>query len=188
MSGREMSVLTMVRGAVIGLCAWSLVAAGGSVAEESDSKKYNIKDSLSCVVRAAAAFGHDWQTLLAILDVEGGTVGAMSVNSDGSVDYGAWQINDSGFDELRNALGLSSVHDVKRIVRDDFCAGAVVASWWLRKKTCLMAGDRRRGVGAYNSATPGKLEAYLAKVDAASRRLFGRPIPGGIGCPGAERK
>jgi hypothetical protein len=161
----------------VGVIALVASPTGGRAAGVGDGDRDDgVGVMADCLVASAGRFGHDPRDLLSILATEGGRVGSEVVNSDGSIDYGPFQINSSGFPEIQTALGIASRGDVVRLVRDDFCSAAAIAGWWLARKVVLMGGDRRAGVGAYNSAAPGLLEAYLAKVDAHSRRLFGRPV------------
>lgn len=122
---------------------------------------------LQCVVEAGEHYKVPWDVMLAVLKIEGGRAGTVSGNTDGTRDYGPWQINSHWLDELA-PHGL----DAKALTWDG-CAGAWTASWVMRQ--CLNRHDDFwRGVGCYHSGTQAPYDrnaAYAHKVYRAWQTL-----------------
>ncbi|MHB0818480.1 lytic transglycosylase domain-containing protein [Stutzerimonas stutzeri] len=81
---------------------------------------------------------------------------AHAINSNGSSDYGLMQINDWWLPRLVR-FGISR-QDLL-----DPCISAYVGAWILAQEI-QRHGPTWRAVGAYNSPTPQKQQAYAAKV------------------------
>lgn len=112
--------------------------------------------------------------LLALLIVEGGTVGKNSrANNNGSYDIGLFQINTIHRDALK-ALGVS-----EESLRNDGCLNAAVASWHLRRvltpevlATVTDDESYLRAIARYHSATPEFNEIYANKLRNAFAYLY----------------
>lgn len=118
----------------------------------------------ACIERAAHDYGIHTHLIQAILKVEGGKVGTMSRNTNGSYDLGPMQIN---------TLWLKEVAQYK-VSKDDLknnpCVNIYVGTWILSNKISE-AGDVWKGVGNYHSKTPRFHKRYLAKVVKAYRDI-----------------
>lgn len=96
--------------------------------------------------------------LLAIQKVEGGDLGLVMKNTDGSYDLGRWQINTIHLKEL-GVYGLQWWH----LAWDD-CVNVMVAAWHLRRCLDRYPRDFWRGVGCYHSKTPSLNRHYQQRV------------------------
>lgn len=115
-----------------------------------------------CLMLAASEQGLPPILLNGILSVEGGKVGEVSVNRDGSQDIGPFQINSRWIPSFAAAYGAKPAV-VYATLRDDGCFNARVAGWILRQEI-----DRSPnlwiGVGRYHSPNPVKGEVYYRLV------------------------
>lgn len=112
--------------------------------------------------------------LLAILMVEGGTVGKNSrANSNGSYDIGPFQINSMHRKELRS-IGVD-----EDTLRNNGCVNAMVAARHLMRTVTpqMLAGirtqeDYLRVIANYHSATPKYNQIYADKLLKAFNKLY----------------
>lgn len=140
--------------------------------------RYGNRDKiLSCLDVASKKHGMDRNVMLSIMAVEGGTVGTMSTNSNGSVDYGIMQINTDTIDDLRKRFGLS--YTIEQI-RDDECTNIDVSARVLAQKI-KEAGDKWEGVGDYNSRNEPAHGIYLKKISEKYQYLTNGTIPQSMG-------
>ena len=126
---------------------------------------------LACMVAVAAFYGLPPRVLPAIQAVEGGAVGTVSANRDGSADLGVMQVNTRWIGPGAGLTGLPA-DTVRARLTDDACfniaaAGAILHAHWRR------SGDLLRAVGDYHSRTPPLHAADAAKVRGAAVRIFG---------------
>jgi hypothetical protein len=125
---------------------------------------------LACMV-AAAAFHHlPVQALAAIQSVEGGAVGTISVNKDGSADLGLMQVNSRWIPAVARATGKSEPA-VRGWLVADGCYNVKVAAAILDVYKAEARGNMVEAVGFYHSHTPDLKIAYQTKVLAAALRL-----------------
>jgi hypothetical protein len=125
---------------------------------------------LACMV-AAASFHHlPVQALAAIQSVEGGTVGAIIGNKDGSADLGLMQVNTQWVPAIAKATrGRADVIRYKLI--QDGCFSIKVAAAILDVYKVEAHGNMLEAVGFYHSHTPELKAAYQTKVLAAALNL-----------------
>lgn len=127
-----------------------------------------------CIERASARYGVHVDILLAILMVEGGTVGKNSrPNSNGSYDIGPFQINSM---HRRELLSVGVDEDT---LRNDGCVNAMVAARHLVRTVTpeMLAGvrtqeDYLRVIANYHSATPKYNQIYAEKLLRAFNKLY----------------
>lgn len=127
-----------------------------------------------CIERASAEYGIHSDVLLAILLVEGGTVGKNSkANKNGTYDIGPFQINSMHRKELAS-IGV----DEQRL-RNDGCVNAMVAARHLKRvitpemlKGVRTQNDYLRVLANYHSATPTYNKIYADKLLNAFSRLY----------------
>jgi hypothetical protein len=124
----------------------------------------------SCLLAAASAHRVPPAVLVILLNVEGGKLGRVSANTNGTVDIGPMQVNEIWLPELsrhwRAPVGLSFL-----ALRDNFCANAEAGAYILRKGLDEAHGDFWSGVGIYHSHDPAYKAAYLRKVFEQALRL-----------------
>jgi Transglycosylase SLT domain. len=118
-----------------------------------------------CVQHAAQVFGIHQLPLYLILDVEGGTLGKVSANTNGTYDIGPAQINSWWLPTLAKA-GIS-----EDALRDDLCTN-VLASGWIYAQALRQTGNMAKAIALYHSPTPKHQYRYLGMIDSAiNRRL-----------------
>jgi hypothetical protein len=120
----------------------------------------------ACMI-AAASFHHlPVQALAAIQSVEGGTVGAIVGNKDGSADLGVMQVNSQWVPAIARATRTRE--DVVRYkLIQDGCFSVKVAAAILDVYKVEAHGNMLEAVGFYHSHTPDLKAAYQTKVLAA---------------------
>lgn len=127
-----------------------------------------------CLNRAASAYSFHPDVLLAILWVEGGSVGKNSrANKNGTYDIGPFQLN-SMHRQTMNNLGFSEEE-----VRNDGCINATIAAWHLRKilppEKEAQIHDQESYLSAianYHSATPEFNKIYAGKLKKAFEHFY----------------
>ena len=122
-----------------------------------------LPENLSACVHDAAEEYHLPEVLYrAILLTEGGRVGHISLNANGSYDMGPAQINSTHLPELA-AMGIT-----RDQVINDGCLNIHIGAWILKgaigDQTPANAADFWRRVGDYNSHTPEYNRIYQLKV------------------------
>lgn len=113
----------------------------------------------ACTVFAGSHYSVPPRVLWSIHLVEGGQLGTVHKNTNGSFDYGPYQINSLWLPEL-SRYGFTKV-----ILAKQPCANAYAAAWVL-SKAIADTGSLWRGVGRYHSATPSLADTYVQKVRA----------------------
>jgi len=133
-----------------------------------------------CLLAAASAHRLPPAVLAILLNVEGGQLGRVSGNSNGTVDIGPIQVNEIWLPDLARHWH-ASVPDSFLALRDSFCANVEAGAWILRQSLDEARGDFWTGVGYYHSHDPATKAAYLRKVLAQVLRFQAteraRPMP-----------
>ncbi len=130
---------------------------------------------LACMVAAASFWHLPPRVLPVIQQVEGGRVGMVSPNRDGSEDLGMMQVNTRWLGPLARFAAIPEPAVRARLI-DEPCfniaaAAAIMATYLLEEK-----GDLMRAVGDYHSHTPTLNLGYQLRVLARARAMF-RPEP-----------
>ncbi|MBW8269790.1 lytic transglycosylase domain-containing protein [Caldovatus aquaticus] len=133
---------------------------------------------LACMAMVAQMFDLPPRLLPAIQAAEGGRVGAVRANPNGTEDLGLMQVNTVWLPQLAHASGLPPEELRRRLIHDG-CFSIQVAGAILRMHLDAERGDLLRAIGNYHSRTPGRHEAYQERVIAAAIRLFGHGGAGG---------
>jgi hypothetical protein len=123
-----------------------------------------------CIEAAAFAYRLPAAVLLILLHVEGGSLGQVSQNDNGTVDIGPMQVNQIWL-PMMAAHWRASVSQAYHALRDDFCANVEAGAWILRQGIDEARGDFWEGVGYYHSHDPGYKTDYLRKVLHQTLRL-----------------
>jgi hypothetical protein len=127
---------------------------------------------LACMLAVAAFYGLPPRVLPAIQAVEGGQVGTVSRNADGSEDLGVMQVNTRWLGPIAQLTGLPEATVHERLT-GDACFNIAAAGAILHSHLQQTNGDLMRAVGNYHSRTPDLHGAYTTRVLDAANRLFG---------------
>lgn len=133
---------------------------------------------LSCMLAVAAMQHLPPRILPSIQAVEGGSVGTVSHNRDGSEDLGVMQINTRWLPAVSRRLGAREPQVRAALIRNP-CLNILVASAILRLYLRQTDGDFLAAIGDYHSHTPLLNHSYQLEVIGEARSLFGEPMPGG---------
>jgi len=110
-----------------------------------------------CVLAASARYQVPADLVRAVMRAEGGAVGTVARNRNGSADLGVMQINTIHLPELAR-YGITR----DMLVRDA-CLNIHVGTWILQRELSR-GGDYWTNVGAYNSRTPVHNKRYRERV------------------------
>ena len=103
--------------------------------------------------------------------MEGGRVGLVAQNTDGSADLGVMQINTRWIAPLARHTGQTESSVRARLINEPCfniaTAGAIMRIYLNEERGALL-----RAVGDYHSHTPERNLSYQAKVLSAAQRLF----------------
>jgi soluble lytic murein transglycosylase-like protein len=121
----------------------------------------------ACVERAAEAFEVESIVIWTLLDVESGTVGKVSRNTNGTVDIGPMQINSIHLPRLEK-LGVTLEQ-----LRDNLCTNINVGTW-IFKQEYARTKNIAQAVASYHSRTPRHQARYLGLAVAALERRIAR--------------
>jgi hypothetical protein len=127
---------------------------------------------LACMATVAAYYHLPPRVLPSIHAVEGGAIGVVHKNSDGSQDLGIMQVN------TRWVTGLAQVAQIApdavrfRLIQDG-CFNIAAAGAIMRYYLNEAHGDLMLAIGYYHSHTPAFNVAYQDRVLASAYRLFG---------------
>jgi hypothetical protein len=151
---------------LLALASASPADAGGQIAAVDE------RVIASCIHRKSG--GHVWleRTLWGLRDREGGWVGAVIANTNGTYDLGPLQVNSSWVREVAD-LTRRSATNVRWWLIHDACFNVDVARW-------IFLSDLARthvywdAVGAYHSPTNWRRREYAAGVASLLERRFGQ--------------
>ena len=122
---------------------------------------------------AAAAFYHlPPRVLPAIQSVEGGRVGTVSQNTDGSQDLGVMQVNTRWIPVLARVTGTTGEATRARLIGDG-CFNIAASGAILRTYLNETEGNLMLAVSYYHSHTPARGQDYLARVMRSATAMFG---------------
>jgi len=124
----------------------------------------------ACIYAAAAVYREPPAVLLILLNVEGGTLGNISQNTNGTVDIGPMQVNQLWIPDLA-AHWRADPQATYVALRDNFCANVEAGAWILRQGLDQAHGDFWGGVGYYHSHDPVYEDSYLRNVLSQALRL-----------------
>lgn len=131
---------------------------------------------LACMVAVAAYYHLPPRVLPAIQAVEGGRVGSLHVNADGSEDLGVMQVNTRWVESLARTIGATPEATRQRLI-GDACFNIAASGVILRIYLNEARGDIPLAVGYYHSHTPALRDDYLAQVMRSASAMFGRGTP-----------
>lgn len=125
---------------------------------------------LGCLTEAAAMHRLPPAMLVVLLTVEGGTLGHVSRNTNGTVDIGPMQVNTVWVPRIA-AHWNTAPASAYAALRDNLCANLEGGAWILRQAMDEARGDFWGGVGIYHSHNPRYSGRYLRQVLKASLLL-----------------
>ena len=150
----------MRRGLLVASAIVATFAAHPTLAADDASNQATIR---RCILAAADAYREPPAVLVVLLDVEGGSPGAVSRNTNGTVDIGPMQVNQVWLPVVA-AHWHATLADTWQALRDDFCANIEAGAWILRRSLDAAHGDFWEGVGYYHSHDPEHKATYLRAV------------------------
>ncbi len=128
---------------------------------------------LACMAMVAATLHLPPRVLPSIQRVEGGSIGSVSRNTNGTADLGVMQINSVWLAPLARISGLPEDAVRQRLI-DDPCFNISAAGLILHQHVIERHGDLMQAIGDYHSVTPALNARYRAAVWDAATRLFRR--------------
>lgn len=147
--------------AILRRCAlvWLIATAPACLAASPARTVYPVPEPVMsrCVAVAAKTYNIPPIVLRALHRQEGGKIGTISRNTDGSFDLGPMQINTINLPAIKSAFPFLTW---RHIVYEP-CVNVMVSAWFLRQKIDGRGGNLFEGVGDYHSRTPAKRIVYL---------------------------
>lgn len=129
---------------------------------------------LACMAAVASFYNLPPRVLPAIQQVEGGHVGSIQRNVNGTEDLGLMQVNTIWVAPIARYTGLPAATVHARLVNDG-CFNIAAAGAILRIYLNEAQGDIMRAVGYYHSHTSVRALAYQKKILGAATKLFVDP-------------
>ncbi|MGD0104496.1 MAG: lytic transglycosylase domain-containing protein [Rhodopila sp.] len=131
-------------------------------------------DTLQRCLAGAADRNHvPPEVLILLYQNEGGALGRISRNTNGTVDIGPFQINQIWLPALSSHWSLPQPL-VYHLLLNQLCANAEAAAWILRTNLDAAHGDLWEAVGRYHSADPVLKTGYLRQIYAHLMALIRR--------------
>ena len=152
-----------MRGARLAATFMAVSAIAGSPGARADDPIQSGRRAAACLTAASATYHLPVGLLLILLQVEGGSLGAVSHNSNDTVDIGPMQVNSIWVPRIASRWHAAPAVTLAAL-RDSFCANIEAASWILRQSLDEAHGDLWEGVGLYHSHDPTYKADYLRKV------------------------
>ncbi len=131
---------------------------------------------LACMAFVAQLYDLPPRVLPSIQAVEGGGIGVVHRNRDGTEDMGVMQINTLWLPTLAR-YSQQSVPEVRRQLLASPCYNISAAGMILHGYLQETGGDLMRAVGNYHSHTPMHNQGYQAKVLRSVTRLLSQMPP-----------
>lgn len=153
----------------------TLIAAIQARAGETDPRGAAVA---ACITEAARLHQLPPSLLVILLQVEGGALGRVSHNRNGTVDIGPMQVNQIWLAKLAAHWNATPAATYLAL-RDSFCANVEGGAWILRQALDEAHGDLWDGVGRYHSHDPAHKTAYLRQVLEQALRLRDRALKSG---------
>jgi hypothetical protein len=128
---------------------------------------------LACMVAAAAFYHLPPRVLPSIQAVEGGRIGMIRPNHNGTADLGLMQVNTIWIKPIANYAHMPPGTVAVRLI-DDGCFNVQVSAVIMRVYLNEVHGNLMAAIGHYHSHTPMLSLAYQERVLAAANALFAR--------------
>jgi hypothetical protein len=127
---------------------------------------------LACMVTVAAIAHLPPRVLPVIHAIEGGTVGTITRDANGTADLGVMQVNTLWIPAIAAQAHMTPAATQNHLVNDpcfNIAAAALILRVYLRETN----GALLPAIGDYHSHTPPLNQAYQLKAEATARFLFG---------------
>jgi hypothetical protein len=127
---------------------------------------------LACMITVASVAHLPPRILPVIQHIEGGRVGLVHPDTDGTSDLGVMQVNTIWIPAIASRARLTPAVTEHKLISDpcfNIAAAAVILRVYLRQT----GGALLPAIGDYHSHTLLLNRAYTLKAEAAARRLFG---------------
>ena len=129
----------------------------------------------ACINAAAEAHRVPAGVLVLLLDVERGRLGAVSPNTNKTVDIGPMQVNEIWVGRIAQRWRTS--RDAAYLaLRDSFCANVEAGAWILRQALNEAPGNLWEGVAIYHSHNATHKRVYLKNVYEHAMQLRRRAV------------
>jgi len=137
---------------------------------QSARLKSDPDDVALCIETAARSFNIPELPLWIILDVERGTLGKVSMNTNGTYDIGPMQINSIWLKRIA-PYGIT-----EHAVKNNLCMNVYVGAWIFTKEL-REHGTLTKAIAHYHSPTPKHQMRYLGLIQRALERRMARIRP-----------
>ncbi len=127
---------------------------------------------LACMITVSAVAHLPPRILPAIQHIEGGRVGLVRPDTNGTDDLGVMQINTIWVPAIAARAGMSPAVTERALINDpcfNIAAAAVILRVYLRQE----GGTLLPAIGDYHSHSRALNRVYTLQAEAAARRLFG---------------
>jgi hypothetical protein len=131
---------------------------------------------LACLLAAASFYHLPPRVLPSIQAVEGGRVGMIHANANGTADLGLMQVNTIWIQPLAAYAHMAPAAVTVRLIEDP-CFNIAAAAAIMRLNMDEAHNNLMRAVGFYHSHTPGLSQVYQQKVLTAAIKMFTRSRP-----------
>lgn len=126
---------------------------------------------LKCMLVVASTLGLPPRVLPVLQAMEGGTVGMVNTNTNGTADLGVMQVNTLWIPALAAQAGLPEVETRRRMIEEP-CFNIAAAGLVMRHYLAETGGDLLLAIGDYHSHSRDLNAAYQAEAVRMARRLF----------------
>ena len=160
--------------AALAALACTALASAGAHAASPDAPSISLTNNErmieGCILAAASIHRLPPGALVILLNVEGGSLGRVSQNTNNTVDIGPMQVNQIWIPQVAAHWHATQAATFAAL-RDNFCANVEAGAWILRQGLDEAHGDFWRGVGDYHSHDPDEKARYLRAVLRQALRL-----------------
>ena len=150
----------MIRAALA--CAAALLAAAPAAHAELEFNPAEVRVQ-GCLMAVSEIYRLPPALILILLKVEGGRLGAVTGNTNATVDIGPMQVNTIWVPVIAKHWHTTADRAYAAL-RDNFCANLEGGAWILRQALDEAHGDFWGGVAIYHSHNPVHQKAYLRNV------------------------
>lgn len=126
---------------------------------------------LHCMLVVAAAMALPPRVLPVIQNIEGGAVGVVHPNANGTDDFGVMQVNSLWVPALATRSGFSEVQTREKLITDP-CFNIAAAALILRTYLAETHGALLPAIGDYHSHRSALNGAYTTLAEDRAHRLF----------------
>jgi soluble lytic murein transglycosylase-like protein len=126
-----------------------------------DLKEYDVPKTVmsQCVQKAAKHYGISPVIVKTLVDIEGGRIGTVRKNTNGTYDLGVMQLNTVNFDKIKKRF--PDITHLDLILKP--CVNIYVGTWFLSKSIISANNNLLKGIGNYHSKTPSIHARYLKR-------------------------